>query len=74
MSEKESPEIIQVGPLDPKKKNSPIVDGPPPEEATEKGVVCWFNGAQYSPWARVCSGGVLLKCGTDGRWRREGRC
>jgi len=75
MSEKDSPEIIQVGPLDPDKKNSPIVDGPLPEEAVDidKGAICWFNGKQYSYGACVCSGGRLLQC-CGSSWGIVGSC
>ena len=71
MSQKEWPEVNQVGPLDPEKKNSPIIDAPLPGEAK---TWCWFNGVQYSPWALICSAGNLLQCGNDGRWRRIGSC
>lgn len=67
----------QVGEIDSTKKNSPIVEGPVQNEAAEcaKGPrFCWFNGRQYTRGAAVCSGGVLLRCFSNGSWGRVGRC
>ena len=74
MSEKEEPEIIQVGPIDTNKKNSPIKEGPPPEEEAEvKGGTCYFNGVAYSEGAYVCSERKLLRCYYDNTWWAMGR-
>jgi hypothetical protein len=54
MSEKEEPEIIQVGPMDPNKENSPIVEEAPPEEEAESKAICYFNGAAYTQGATGC--------------------
>jgi hypothetical protein len=72
MSEKEEPEIIQVGPMDPNKENSPIVEEAPPEEAESK-EMCYLNGIAYREGAHVCSGGILLRCHW-GTWGRAGSC
>ena len=77
MAEKEKGDVIQVGPMDPNKKNSPIKEGPPPEAApgqAETKAICWFNGVQYGPGAFVCSGGRLICCGNDGYWHPSGFC
>ena len=76
MSEKKQNEVPQVGTVDPSKKSSPIVDGPAPQESgtdTTKRF-CWFNGQQFTPGAQVCSGGVRLRCSTDGNWYKAGIC
>ena len=73
MSEKEEPEIIQVGPMDPNKKNSPIVEEAPPEEA-ESMTLCYFNGTKYAAGAVVCSGGRLITCYGNGTWGNVGTC
>ncbi|WP_432450209.1 DUF1496 domain-containing protein [Aliiroseovarius marinus] len=66
--------IPQVGPVDVTKKTSEILpEGEAGDDGDERGT-CWFNGAQYSPGARVCSGGVLLNCYSSGSWGRVGRC
>ncbi|MBE9592184.1 MAG: DUF1496 domain-containing protein [Proteobacteria bacterium] len=74
MSEKEEPEIIQVGPMDPNKKNSPIVEEAPPEEAESKVAICYFNGREYGIGAVVCSGGRLIRCYSNGTWLPAGTC
>lgn len=78
MAKKEKAEVTQVGPMDPKKKNSLIKEGPPPAETHGQGetkaTACWFNGVQYSPGAAVCSGGRLLVCYDNGVWSHAGAC
>ena len=76
MSEKKSNEIPQVGAVDPSIENSPILDGPFPEEseAETTKTLCWFNGAQFAPGAEVCSGSIRLRCHMNGTWHRVGRC
>lgn len=75
MSEKKD-EVTQVGEIDPNKKTSLIVESSENENAStgaERGT-CWFNGQQYSPGARVCSGGSMLYCYSNGTWGRTGSC
>lgn len=75
MAEKQEKDIPQVGTMDPTKKNSPVADGPVPDENDVKArTLCWFNGAQFAPGAEVCSGGVQLRCRSNGTWYRVGRC
>jgi hypothetical protein len=75
MSEKKD-EVTQVGDIDPNKKTSPIVESSENGDTStnaERGT-CWFNGLQYGPGARVCSGGSMLKCYSNGSWSRIGSC
>lgn len=73
MPKKGEPEIIQAGPMDPDKKNSPIAEGPPPEEKG-KGGICYFNGKAYPAGTLICSDGTLLRCYSDGTWGEVGEC
>lgn len=72
MSKKEEPEIIQVGPMDPNKENSPIVEEAPPEEGAESAKAppppCLFNGKSYGKGALVCMEGQVFRCGYNGEW------
>jgi hypothetical protein len=70
-------ELKQVGRPDPAKKTSPIVDQSEAESAgtaTGDKSVCWFDGLQYGPGAEVCSGGIRLRCYSNGSWARVGTC
>ena len=73
MSGKE-PEIKRVDPMDPTKKNSPIVKEAPKEASTKGSAMCYFNGAAYSEGTRICSGGRLLVCATTSQWYDQGSC
>jgi hypothetical protein len=79
MTKKEKAEVTQVGPMDPKKKNSPIKEGSPQEAGTHgqgetKDPTCYFNGVGYSAGAYVCSTGRLLYCERSGYWSYQGSC
>jgi hypothetical protein len=64
------PEIIEVGPMDPNLKNSPIMDNPPPKETSGQRAVCIYNNIQYSPGARIVTPTGVLECMPSGYWRR----
>lgn len=76
MSEKKENEIIKVGAVDPNKRTSPIVESPKNENVTpnKERAICWFNGKQYGPGARICSGGSMLLCYGNGTWGTTGSC
>ncbi len=68
-------EVIQVGDLDPTKRNSEIEgDEDPGDKAQVQVAMCWFNGRQYGEGAVVCTGGRAIICNRDGRWAQYGKC
>lgn len=72
----ESKDTPQVGPVDPKKKNSPIAKGSPPK-AQAKGPaaakVCYWGGLAYGEGATVCSSHTRYIC-RSGEWYYDGSC
>ena len=67
------PKVIQVGPVDPTKETSPIVTEETPGDAATR-ANCMFNSGAYAPGAKICSGGRLLTCQSNGTWWDVGRC
>jgi hypothetical protein len=64
MSDKDIP---QVGvPVDGKQTSDIVKEQVADGDATK--ATCWFNGAQLSQGAAVCSGGRMLYCQGNGSW------
>ncbi len=61
----------ELPPQDPKKKNSPISDGPIPESFPTKAVSCHWEGQGYSNGAVITSGGRKYEC-SNGTWYDKG--
>jgi hypothetical protein len=60
-----SNDIPKLGPVDPDKRTSEIVET---ESGDGERAMCYYNGAQYSPGARVCGAGRVLICQHNGTW------
>lgn len=66
---------LQVGPPDPERETSPIVDYSEEEEDIEPegpGGACKFNGVEFRVGEYVLSGSELLRCESPGLWVRQG--
>ncbi|MBR9843902.1 MAG: hypothetical protein GYB25_12125 [Rhodobacteraceae bacterium] len=62
-----SDDITKVGPVDPDKRTSDIVQ----EESSEsERAICYYNGVKFSTGARVCGANRVLLCQGNGTWYR----
>jgi len=67
MPKEEKSEIIEVEPMDPNKKNSPVMEGPEPEDIDQRDAYCWWNGQRYSACSTVIQAGKKKHC-SGGKW------
>lgn len=64
--------IVNVDPMDPTKKNSPVLGEGDPSGEVVPDAVCYWNGVAYSPGAVVCDRGMTKECTGSGTWLSTG--
>ena len=67
MKKKENQEIFEVEPMDPNKKNSPVIEATAHEDVAPRDPYCWWNGQRYSAGSKVTQAGKVKTC-VNGRW------
>ncbi|MEN8656448.1 MAG: DUF1496 domain-containing protein [Marivita sp.] len=65
-----SDDIIKVGPVDPTKRTSDIVQD---ESGEDQRAICYYNGVEFSTGARVCGADYILICQSNGTWYRTNK-